>query len=516
MRPAASPITSCAVATSGGRASTNASLVALALIITIATTAAAVQAQVAVDDAYAARSGDLLHVEAPGVLENDHDGGGEPPPPPTAVAVLDSSVSFGTLLLNADGSFDYTSEVGFVGTDSFTYHYEDGAATSNTATVTLTVDGCEAGAVAGQWVCWVEGAYLAKAAELGLSTFVESFEEDAVWGAVREPATAPSVVSRGITWTSNFSFNDVSTGPGPARSGAWGFFSDPHGDQSGAPGDRTYDGFVGTATTPGALLGAGGWIVASQVGSSIDFTVSDAGGTTTPVAFPNTNLGYGHQFFGFIDTAGFSSFEIVETNGAVNQPFFIFGDDFSFVTSGTDSTPPRVVEIGSWQETADGVISEGEVVDVDITELMVRFSETVQDPAGDSEPDDATNPANYVLFSDGGDGFQTVDCAGGVAASDTAIAVEVWQYVSGDPSETWLGVNAGAPLPAGSYRLLVCGTTSIVDWAGNPLDGDGNGTGGDDFARNFSIPVNNPPSADDQLVTTAEDTALGITLTGSD
>ena len=42
-------------------------------------------------------------------------------------------------------------------------------------------------------------------------------------------------------------------------------------------------------------------------------------------------------------------------------------------------------------------------------------------------------------------------------------------------------------LPAGAYRLLVCGTTSIIDWAGHVLDGNGNGTGGDDFVRNFEI-----------------------------
>jgi hypothetical protein len=37
------------------------------------------------------------------------------------------------------------------------------------------------------------------------------------------------------------------------------------------------------------------------------------------------------------------------------------------------------------------------------------------------------------------------------------------------------------------YRFLVCGSTTIVDLAGNSLDGDGDGTGGDDFARNFRV-----------------------------
>ena len=54
------------------------------------------------------------------------------------------------------------------------------------------------------------------------------------------------------------------------------------------------------------------------------------------------------------------------------------------------------------------VISEGEITGASISELEVRFSEPVQDPPGSADPDDVTNPDNYLLFSDGGDGFQTV------------------------------------------------------------------------------------------------------------
>ena len=487
------------------------------LFIAADSTAVFAQTATAVDDAFAADSGFLLQVEAPGVLENDHDGGGEPPPPPTAVAILDTDVGHGVLTLNGDGSFDYTSDPGFTGVDTFTYHFVDGTAVSNTATVTLTVDGCAPGVAAGQWVCWIEQAYLAKAAELGLSTTVESFEDDATWSAARSPDTTPSVVSQGITWESNFAANNVTTGDGPARSGNWGFYSLPHGDQSGALNDRIYDGFTGTASTPDALLGVGGWVV-GQVGSRVELVITYDGGATITPGFPDHMVSFVHEFFGFIDTAGFTSFEVVETDGTVNQPYFVFGDDFSFLGSGADTTPPQVTGIGSWEDTGDGVLSEGESTDAAISELVVGFSEPVQDLPGDTDPDDVTNPSNYLLFSDGGDGFQTVDCAGGVAAGDSAVAVVIWDYVSGNPAETVLGVNGGVALPVGTYRLLVCGTTSIVDWAGNPLDGDGNGAGGDDFVRNFAItaPVNHPPTADDQSVSTAEDTALGITLTGSD
>ena len=47
--------------------------------------------------------------------------------------------SHGTLLLNADGSYTYTPNTNFVGTDSFTYIVDDGHGGTATATVTLTV-----------------------------------------------------------------------------------------------------------------------------------------------------------------------------------------------------------------------------------------------------------------------------------------------------------------------------------------------------------------------------------------
>ncbi|MDD9923031.1 MAG: Ig-like domain-containing protein, partial [Boseongicola sp.] len=52
---------------------------------------------------------------------------------------LVSDVSDGTLTFNAGGSFDYTPDAGFVGTDSFTYKVSDGALESGTATVTIDV-----------------------------------------------------------------------------------------------------------------------------------------------------------------------------------------------------------------------------------------------------------------------------------------------------------------------------------------------------------------------------------------
>ena len=55
-------------------------------------------------------------------------------------AVLVSSPSRGTLTLNADGSFIYSSAAGYNGSDSFTYRARDGGGPSNVATVSIAVD----------------------------------------------------------------------------------------------------------------------------------------------------------------------------------------------------------------------------------------------------------------------------------------------------------------------------------------------------------------------------------------
>jgi VCBS repeat-containing protein len=89
---------------------------------------------VATADAYQSLAGIALSVSAPGPLGNDSDIDGD-----ALTAVLVSNVSHGTLTLNADGSFAYTAESGFAGTDTFTYKATDGTGDSATVTVTIEV-----------------------------------------------------------------------------------------------------------------------------------------------------------------------------------------------------------------------------------------------------------------------------------------------------------------------------------------------------------------------------------------
>jgi VCBS repeat-containing protein len=88
----------------------------------------------AVGESYNTNAGVTLNVAAPGVLANDSDLNGD-----ALTAVLDTDVSDGTLTLNPNGSFTYVPDSGFIGTDSFTYHANDGTVDSNTVTVTINV-----------------------------------------------------------------------------------------------------------------------------------------------------------------------------------------------------------------------------------------------------------------------------------------------------------------------------------------------------------------------------------------
>jgi ELWxxDGT repeat protein len=71
---------------------------------------------VAVDDNYSTNQNTSLTVAAPGVLGNDSDGDGDPLTAGSASIPANGAVAF-----NADGSFTYTPNNNFTGTDSFTY-----------------------------------------------------------------------------------------------------------------------------------------------------------------------------------------------------------------------------------------------------------------------------------------------------------------------------------------------------------------------------------------------------------
>ena len=93
-------------------------------------------APVAVGDSYTTNEDIPLNVAAAGVLANDSD---IDTPLADLSAVLVSGPTNGVLSLNADGSFSYTPNSNYNGSDSFTYKVNDGALDSNIATVNLSI-----------------------------------------------------------------------------------------------------------------------------------------------------------------------------------------------------------------------------------------------------------------------------------------------------------------------------------------------------------------------------------------
>ncbi len=96
-------------------------------------------APVANDDFYSGVEDTVLTVPARGVLANDTDIDNTNAQLSVAAPRPVSGPSNGTLVLNADGSFTYTPNADFFGTDSFTYRTSDGASLSNIATVNLVI-----------------------------------------------------------------------------------------------------------------------------------------------------------------------------------------------------------------------------------------------------------------------------------------------------------------------------------------------------------------------------------------
>ena len=91
-------------------------------------------APVAANDAYSMDQDTTLTVVLPGVLGNDSDVDGD-----SLTATLGTNVSHGTLALQTDGSFVYTPDASYAGTDSFTYTAHDASLGSAPATVTIDV-----------------------------------------------------------------------------------------------------------------------------------------------------------------------------------------------------------------------------------------------------------------------------------------------------------------------------------------------------------------------------------------
>jgi LPXTG-site transpeptidase (sortase) family protein len=131
-------------------------------------------------------------------------------------------------------------------------------------------------------------------------------------------------------------------------------------------------------------------------------------------------------------------------------------------------------DIGSFEYTGDDTVLTVSASDpmngsikTDQRQIKVTFNKDVVSDGGGNA---ANNPNNYLLIEEGPNAvFDTQSCQGGFQADDTRITISNVSY-NGASNTATLDINP-SPLPAGDYRLFVCGTTSIHDLIGLKLNG---------------------------------------------
>jgi uncharacterized repeat protein (TIGR01451 family) len=156
-------------------------------------------------------------------------------------------------------------------------------------------------------------------------------------------------------------------------------------------------------------------------------------------------------------------------------------DNTDTAMSTLDTTPPTVTRVDPVPAVGGDGIDDCDELHGPLASLVVTFSEEMADPAGDTDPDDVTNPANYLVVGAGPDGeFSTATC-GAAVGDDILVSVATVTY---DAMASTAELDL-ATVSSSQVQLMACGSTSLVDLVGNPLDGDGNGSGGDDFAVTF-------------------------------
>jgi len=165
----------------------------------------------------------------------------------------------------------------------------------------------------------------------------------------------------------------------------------------------------------------------------------------------------------------------------------------------TIDNSPIVVIVGGVVGNPDSLtIYDGGIYATQFTQLEITFNVDANDLGGGSNSDDVTNSDNYILLQTGPNGmYDTPDCAGYASngnlplGDDIQIMTNPVTYNNNGGAGPFVAVvtlNSGTPLPYGEYRLMICGTTSITDLVGNPLNG------GTDSVLTFQVGVTAMPA----------------------
>lgn len=148
-----------------------------------------------------------------------------------------------------------------------------------------------------------------------------------------------------------------------------------------------------------------------------------------------------------------------------------------------DGVPPQIVAIGSVFDTGDGELEECETAGTEIFALTAEFDEAMFNPGNDTDPNSVTNPDNWLVVGSGPDLDLSTTVCGPLVDDDVAATILEVTYSAGTLTAA---VQFDGSLADGPYRLIAC-SGGLTDESANALDGDGDGTGGDDFVRYFRV-----------------------------
>ena len=220
-------------------------------------------------------------------------------------------------------------------------------------------------------------------------------------------------------------------------------------------------------------------VVFSENMTGFDNTDVDITGMAAAPTIIVTSTGAGDTYT--VEVSGVADGETITAAIPANAAQDTAGNDNTASTSTDnsvtyDTTAITMLDGGVIGQPNDEIIQDLTVYYTQFTSIEITFSTDAANPAGDNDPDDVTNPDNFLLIQSGiNEIYDTLSCLtysnnGNTPLNDDIqIPIGAVTYNTATFTAT-VDINNGTPLPVGEYRLLICGTTSITDLAGNALN----------------------------------------------
>ncbi len=150
----------------------------------------------------------------------------------------------------------------------------------------------------------------------------------------------------------------------------------------------------------------------------------------------------------------------------------------------TVATAPVVTGTDTVAAIAGGLLS-GARARGPVTTLAFHFNEPLLDPPGSTGTPDVTNPDHYRLVGAGADGVVSTLGCGAPAGDDTLLPLSAVDYRPSTGTAVIRPASADA-LADGRWRIILC-ASGLGDLDGEPLDGDRDGVGGDDWVADLEV-----------------------------